>query len=49
MIKMTYGCNICGYSLYVCLLLFICFNLTNFGFKFENKLKKDFFKKSGYT
>jgi len=30
----------CGYPLYVCLLLCICFNLTNFGFKFKNKLKK---------
>jgi hypothetical protein len=38
----------CGYPLYVCLLLCICFNLTNFGFKFENKLKKRFFK-SEYT
>jgi len=33
----------CGYPLYICLLLYICFNLTNFGFKFENKLKKGFF------
>jgi len=37
------GSNICGYPLYVCLLLCICFNLINFGFKFENKFKKVFF------
>jgi hypothetical protein len=29
----------CGHPLYICILLCICFNLTNFGFKFENKLK----------
>ena len=33
----------CGYPLYICILLCICFNLTNFGIKFENRLKKVFF------
>ena len=38
----------CGHPLYICILLCICLNLTNFGFKFENKLKWGFFY-SGYT